>query len=88
MDGPRDWKTEAEELRRVVENLRSRLLALGRVLPAEYVSFLEQEPGDMEAGASGWDLYEGWRDTIDVVNSDVATELELLWERLDPRRRS
>jgi hypothetical protein len=88
MDDGRDWKAEAEELRRVVDDLRSRLLALSRVLPVEYASVLEKGARDIESAAPGWDLYEGWRDSIDLTASDVETELTLLWERLGSKDRS
>lgn len=82
MEEDRDWKAEAEELQRVVDDLRGRLLALSRVLPVEYASALEKGARDIESTAPGWDLYEGWRDSIDFTTSDVDTELTLLWERL------
>ncbi len=85
MNGSDDVRAEVEELRRVIEGLRARLLALSRVLPVEYLSVLEEEPGPPEAATPNWDLFAGWRETTDVVNSDVATELRLLWERLAPR---
>lgn len=88
MEKDRDWKAEAEELRRVVDDLRSRLLALSRVLPVEYASVLEEGARDIESAAPGWDLYEGWRDSIEFTTSDVDTEMKLLWERLGSKGRS
>ena len=88
MEPDRDWKAEAEELRRVVDDLRSRLLALSRALPVEYAAALEKGARDIESVAPGWDLYEGWRDTVDFTSSDVASEMKLLWERLESKGRT
>jgi len=88
MENDRDWKAEAEALRRVVDDLRGRLLALSRVLPVEYASVLEKDARDIELAAPGWDLYEGWRDSIEFTTSDVETEMKLLWEKLGSKGRS
>ena len=79
-----DFESEAEELRRAVNDLRARLIALARILPVEYVPVLSKS----ESNAPGWDLDEGGRDTIDITVSDVETELEVLWDRLKRARKA
>jgi hypothetical protein len=88
MSDPRDATAEAAALRRALQDLRERLLALARVLPVEYVGLLEMSADEIGSSAPGWDLYEGWRDTIDLTVSDVEPELAALWERLERAKTS
>jgi hypothetical protein len=80
----RDWKTEAEELRVVVQRLRRRLLALATVLPMDTLELLEADPETLEATAQAGDMQmlEDFEDVPRMVESDVETELRLLWARL------
>ena len=83
-DEIRDLRAEAEELRLVVGRLRARLLALARVLPLESLDLLEKSPEEIGGHAAAWDIFEGWEETTTLVNSDVETEMRLLWARLSP----
>ena len=84
-DEIRDLRAEAEELRLVIGRLRARLLALARVLPFESLDLLEKSPEEIGGlAAGGWDIFEGWEETITLVKSDVETEMRLLWARLAP----
>ncbi|MEO6326414.1 MAG: hypothetical protein ABIT01_16310 [Thermoanaerobaculia bacterium] len=82
----RDWKAEADELRTVVFHLRRKLLALAMVLPIESLPLLEADPETIESAVDLGDLHLlDFDDGLRMVESDVATELRLLWARLAVR---
>jgi hypothetical protein len=78
----RYWRARAESLERSLVELRARVLALPRVLPAEAVEFLEREPAAISGSAPLWSVFRGWEDTNVIIASDVETELGHVWERL------
>ena len=86
-DGERDWKSEAAELRGVVLELRRRLLALARILPADSLDLLEADLETLESTAEAGDLnfLDDFEDHSRMVVSDVAIELKLLWSRIAVR---
>lgn len=78
----RYWKARAESLASSLEELRARVLALPRVLPADAVEFLEREPAAISGSAPLWSVFRGWEDTNVIIPSDVETEIGHVWERL------
>lgn len=83
----RYWKTEAEELRGVVLQLRRRLLAMATILPAESLDLLEMDLESLEATVENGDMHflDDFEDHPRMIVSDVATELKMLWARIAPR---
>jgi hypothetical protein len=81
--GATPLEREVLELRALVRALSGRLAALVAVLPRDAALVLAR--GDAE-GAGGAPLrLTGWRETIEVTRSDIASEMDLLWKRLPPR---
>jgi len=78
VNGDTDWKALAERLAAELEELRARLVGLAAVLPPEYLTYLHA-PFDRAAGT--FEVLDGW-DEIDIVKSDVVTEMNDLWRRL------
>ena len=83
-DDPAYLRARVGELERAVADLRSRLIALARVLPPDYVPLLDRNAAAVEADAPGWSVFEGWDDTIAMKTSRVAPEMNRLWARLGP----
>jgi len=79
-----DSEERLAELERVVAELRARLVTLARVLPAEYLPYLDGRADAADAArAAAW---SGVDDSTTLVSSEVGTELQLLWERLNAER--
>ncbi len=78
------WKARAEELETVVEEHRRRLRNLARFLPLEHLGLLEEARSSEVEEFTATSPLDGWFETTELVPSDVATEMRLLWERLDP----
>lgn len=71
-----------EGLRAELESLRSRYLALLARLPSEHVRELARhDAGAVSAAPAPMDLFTGWVESTQLTPSDVATELQLLWQR-------
>lgn len=73
-----DWKTVAQQLAAELEQLRTRIVGLAAVLPAEFLTYLDA-PFDRQAGR--FEVLDGWDETS-VAKSDVVTEVNALWQRL------
>jgi len=81
-DDPAYLRSRVAELEKALADLRSRLIALARVLPPDYVPLLGRNAAEVEAGAPAWSVFEGWDDSIAMTTSRVAPEMKRLWERL------
>lgn len=84
-DDPAYLRVRVVELEKAVADLRARMIAMARVLPPDYVRLLDREAADVEAGAPGWSIFEGWQDSIEMKPSHVEREMKQLWARLDPK---
>lgn len=83
-DGVTYWRVRAEALDAEVEALRRRLLLLANVVPYPAVRYLHEELSELERETPPADLLADWEETYAMTPSDVATEMQRVWERLAP----
>ncbi len=74
-------KRRADDLEAALLALQRRVLALVEVLPPDALRGLHDDL-DLPDTASA-SLLEGWEETVSLTPSDVATEMSLLWKRLE-----
>ncbi len=83
----RYWKARARELERLLEEARSRLIALADALPHQQAVLLDHEPDTLEPSGCTADPLAGWEESIELRPGNAADEMRGVWERLRRRAR-
>ena len=84
----RYWNARAHELERLLEEARSRLIALAGALPHQQAVLLDHEPDTLEPSGCTVDPLAGWEESVELRPGRVAEEMRGVWQRLRRRARS
>jgi hypothetical protein len=74
-------KRRADDLEAALLALQQRVLALVEILPPDALRYLHDDLGLPDKSSAS--LLDEWEETTSLTPTDVATEMSLLWKRLE-----